>query len=170
MPRMNDSTALRFDSLNLPEALQKGVDAAGFEFCTPIQEQTLPLALNGTEVSSVEAMEKDLKAIERYYGDKGFIESSILDVNKEVVFDTDENLNKITDFAKNADLLFCEAAFLDRDRDKARERGHLTAKQAGAAARKAGVKELRVFHFSPRYESCPDLLYKEAEKEFKNRH
>ena len=40
-------------------------------------------------------LQEDLKAIERYYGDNGFIEASILDVNKEVVFDTDENLNKI---------------------------------------------------------------------------
>ena len=80
---------------------------------------------------------------------------------------TAANLKKIIDFARGADLLFCEAAFLDRDRDKAFERGHLTAKQAGFAAREAGVANLQVFHFSPRYETAPGLLYQEAQQEFK---
>jgi len=64
-------------------------------------------------------------------------------------------------------VLFCEASFLDIDREKASKRGHLTAKQAGCVAREAGVKELKVFHFSPRYESSPDKLYQEAAQEFK---
>jgi len=80
---------------------------------------------------------------------------------------TESNFEKIISFAKNADLLFCEASFLDRDREKASERGHLTAKQAGFLAHEAGVKELRVFHFSPRYEGSPEKLYQEAEQEFK---
>jgi ribonuclease Z len=80
---------------------------------------------------------------------------------------TESNFKKIISFTENADLLFCEASFLDRDREKASERGHLTAKQAGFIARESGVKELRVFHFSPRYESIPDKLYQEAEQEFK---
>jgi len=80
---------------------------------------------------------------------------------------TEANFEKIISFSGNADLLFCEASFLDRDREKASERGHLTAKQAGFVAREAGVKELRVFHFSPRYEGSQDKLYQEAEQEFK---
>jgi ribonuclease Z len=80
---------------------------------------------------------------------------------------TDANLKKIIAFAHGADLLFCEAAFLDRDRDKAAERGHLTAKQAGFAAREARVGSLQVFHFSPRYEAFPELVREEAQQEFK---
>jgi len=80
---------------------------------------------------------------------------------------TERNMQKIVSFAAGADILFCEAAFLEKDREKAAERGHLTAGQAGSIARLAGVKELRVFHFSPRYECCPDLLYEEAEKAFR---
>ena len=80
---------------------------------------------------------------------------------------TDANLKKIIAFARGADLLFCEAAFLDRDRDKAFERGHLTAKQAGFAAREAGVASLQVFHFSPRYEAAPELVHQEAQQEFR---
>jgi len=39
-----------FDSLNLPEPLQRGVRDAGFEYCTPIQAEALPLALDGKDV------------------------------------------------------------------------------------------------------------------------
>ncbi len=40
-----------FSGLNLPEALMQGVRAAGFEFCTPIQAKTLPIALAGQDVA-----------------------------------------------------------------------------------------------------------------------
>lgn len=42
---------LPFSRLNLPEALLAGVRQAGFEFCTPIQAQALPLALAGRDVA-----------------------------------------------------------------------------------------------------------------------
>ncbi len=77
------------------------------------------------------------------------------------------NLKKIISFVRGADLLYCEAAFLDRDRDKALDRGHLTARQAGLAAREAGVAALEVFHFSPRYEAAPGLVHDEARQTFR---
>ncbi|MEE4163163.1 MAG: DEAD/DEAH box helicase [Woeseiaceae bacterium] len=42
---------LRFDTLSLHESLQAGIRDAGFEFCTPIQAQTLPIALKGNDVA-----------------------------------------------------------------------------------------------------------------------
>ena len=48
---MTDLENVRFDSLNLPAELQAGIDKAGFEFCTPIQAQTLPLALAGKDIA-----------------------------------------------------------------------------------------------------------------------
>src|SRR3990172_4409435 len=44
-------TELPFSRLNLPDALLAGVHQAGFECCTPIQAQTLPLALSGRDVA-----------------------------------------------------------------------------------------------------------------------
>jgi ribonuclease Z len=67
---------------------------------------------------------------------------------------------------RGADLFFCEAAFLERDRDRAEERSHLTARQAGELAREAQAKKLHIFHFSPKYEKEADLLYREAEEAF----
>ncbi len=42
---------LKFADLDLPQAVRAGIDATGFEFCTPIQAQTLPIALGGKDVA-----------------------------------------------------------------------------------------------------------------------
>ena len=42
---------LEFSSLQLPEEVLKGIVDAGFRYCTPIQEETLPLALGGRDVA-----------------------------------------------------------------------------------------------------------------------
>jgi ATP-dependent RNA helicase RhlB len=47
----NHLSDLRFDSLPLSESVQAGIRDAGFEFCTPIQESTLPIALKGHDVA-----------------------------------------------------------------------------------------------------------------------
>ncbi len=44
-------TEQAFSSLPLHETLQKGLQSAGFEFCTPIQAQSLPLLLEGKDVA-----------------------------------------------------------------------------------------------------------------------
>jgi ribonuclease Z len=79
---------------------------------------------------------------------------------------TEENVAKILSLGQGADLFFCEAAFLDEDRDRARAKAHLTARQAGLIAREAGAKTLKVFHFSPRYEDRPQSLVEEAQDAF----
>ena len=40
-----------FTELNLPDSLLDGVRLAGFEYCTPIQAQTLPIALQGHDIA-----------------------------------------------------------------------------------------------------------------------
>jgi len=42
---------LSFSSLPLLPAVMRGIDAAGFTLCTPIQAQTLPIALEGRDVA-----------------------------------------------------------------------------------------------------------------------
>ena len=53
--------------------------------------------------------------------------------------------------ARGADTLVIEATYLDRERNLARDYGHLTASQAGELARSAGVKALVLTHLSRRY-------------------
>ncbi|WP_447973345.1 ribonuclease Z [Nitrospira sp. Kam-Ns4a] len=79
----------------------------------------------------------------------------------------DENEAKIVALARHADVFYCEAPYLDRDADKARERYHLTARQAGLLAAKAGVRQLVVFHFSPRYTGMGDAIVREAMEAFR---
>jgi len=42
---------LRFDALALQDSVQAGIRDAGFEFCTPIQASTLPIALEPRDVA-----------------------------------------------------------------------------------------------------------------------
>ncbi|NBE55184.1 ribonuclease Z [Streptomyces boluensis] len=53
--------------------------------------------------------------------------------------------------AAGCDLLVIESTFLDEDEHLARDHGHLTAGQAAAVARDAGVRHLVLTHFSQRY-------------------
>jgi len=47
----NHLSDLRFDSLELHESIRAGIRDAGFEFCTPIQASTLPIALRPSDVA-----------------------------------------------------------------------------------------------------------------------
>ncbi|MEU8623113.1 ribonuclease Z [Streptomyces sp. NPDC048623] len=53
--------------------------------------------------------------------------------------------------AEGADMLVIESTFLDEDARLAVDHGHLTAGQAAAVARDAGVRHLVLTHFSQRY-------------------
>jgi len=79
----------------------------------------------------------------------------------DVVY-SNSNKEKIVEFARDSDHLFIEAVFMDKDRDLARDKGHLTARQAGQLAARSGAKQFKIFHFSPRYTDQESLLYEEA--------
>lgn len=78
----------------------------------------------------------------------------------------EENEAKIVSLARGADVFYCESPYLDVDAEKARDRYHLTARQAGLMARQAQVRDLVVFHFSPRYTGQGEALEREAMEAF----
>ncbi|BDV43924.1 ribonuclease Z [Geotalea uraniireducens] len=85
---------------------------------------------------------------------------------QKVVYVTDAaftpaNAAKIVALARSADYLFIETTFLDAEAERARERGHLTARQAGELARLAGVERVVPFHFSPKHRHQEELLRRE---------
>ena len=43
-------TTTRFDAWNLPEPIQNGLNAMGWEFATQVQRDTVPIARQGTDV------------------------------------------------------------------------------------------------------------------------
>jgi len=63
----------------------------------------------------------------------------------------EDNVARIIELVRNADLLYIEAAFMERDADHARRKFHLTARQSGEIARAAGVGCVIPLHLSPRY-------------------
>lgn len=75
--------------------------------------------------------------------------------------DTAENRARISTLAQDADVLICEAGFLEADAKRAKETGHLTARACAEIAVAAKVKRLIPFHFSRRYESSADAIYSE---------
>ncbi len=79
-----------------------------------------------------------------------------------------DNEEKIIALAQGADVFYCESPYLDLDADKAHNRFHLTARQAGILARKAGIRDLVVFHFSPRYTGMAEAIQREAQEAFQN--
>jgi ribonuclease Z len=76
------------------------------------------------------------------------------------------SLGRAVALARGAHILYCEAAFLEEDSARARDRYHLTAAQAGELARAAEVGELRIFHFSPKYRGREEELRSEAAEAF----
>ena len=79
-----------------------------------------------------------------------------------------ENIAKAVTLASDSNRLFIETPFLDRDRDIAKRKYHLTAREAGLIARSAGARELIPFHFSPRYFGREDELIHEAMTAFRS--
>ncbi len=76
------------------------------------------------------------------------------------------NNEKIVELVKDADKFFCESPFIAEEKERGKERRHLTSRQAGTLARRAKVKKLIPFHFSPKHFERKDQLYREAEEAF----
>jgi ribonuclease Z len=70
-------------------------------------------------------------------------------------------------FIKESTLLYHEATFTEKDKDRARLTFHSTAKEAAQIAQAANVKKLIVGHLSSRYSETEDHL-SEASAYFKN--
>jgi ribonuclease Z len=79
---------------------------------------------------------------------------------------TPANVERAVALVAGVDLLVCEAAFLHEDARLARERNHLTARQAGELARAAGAQRLAPFHVSSRYEDRVEQVLDEAARAF----
>ena len=81
---------------------------------------------------------------------------------------SESNVEKIVELVKDSDHLFIEASFLDKDKDIAGNKGHLTARQAGLIAGKANVQRVTPFHFSPRYQGQELILGQEVMEAYDN--
>jgi ribonuclease Z len=67
-------------------------------------------------------------------------------------------LPSLSSSLKGVDLLYHEATFTEELVEKARQRGHSTARQAAMIARDSGVKRLLIGHLSSRYKEIQIVL------------
>lgn len=84
----------------------------------------------------------------------------------DVVYN-EANAERIVELARGVDILFIESVFLDEVADRAADKLHLTAGQAGRLARAAGAKMVAPFHFSPIYREREAELRAELERAFR---
>jgi len=76
------------------------------------------------------------------------------------------NIPRIVNLVRESDLFFCESPFIAEEEDRARDRCHLTTRQAGLLAKEAGVKQLKTFHYSKRHSHQTERLVREAQETF----
>ena len=79
---------------------------------------------------------------------------------------TDAVCVRVAELAQGARTFFCEAKYVERDREKAAAARHLTARQAAELARAGSVGELCLFHPSPKYQRRYEELLEEARAVF----
>lgn len=93
------------------------------------------------------------------------------DIGLKVSFVLDTSMNpRIVPFVKDSDLLVCESTFHSEIGDEAKDKKHLTARQAGEIAKKSKSRKLLLTHISDRYKNDTQKLLDDAKKAFKNSH
>lgn len=70
---------------------------------------------------------------------------------------------------QGSDLLICEGMFADDCEDQAKEKKHMTSRQAGTIARDADARRMAMIHYSPRYTDRDlPLLLSQAQEVYPN--
>ncbi|QHC29413.1 MULTISPECIES: ribonuclease Z [unclassified Streptomyces] len=139
--------------------LSHPVESYGYRLTEPDGRRMLPerLAAHGIEGPDVGLLQRAGRL-----GDVTLEEVSEVRRGQRFAFVMDTRLCAgVHTLAEGCDLLVIESTFLDEDEELAVEHGHLTAGQAGAVAREAGVRHLVLTHFSQRY-SEPEEFERQA--------
>ncbi|MFI0163721.1 ribonuclease Z [Streptomyces sp. NPDC017095] len=129
--------------------LSHPVDSYGYRLVEPDGRRMLPdrLAAHGLRGPDVGRLQREGRL-----GDVTLDDVSEVRRGQRFAFVMDTRLcDGVYALAEGCDLLVIESTFLDEDADLAVEHGHLTAGQAAAVARDAGVRHLVLTHFSQRY-------------------
>lgn len=115
----------------------------------------MPVSVDGKTVSLGDLKEKVLRIV------PGQKIAYVTDVRY-----TPANVEAIVGLVRDADALFIETAFTHEEENRAFEKYHLTARQAGQLARAAGARRLIPFHFSPKHSEEGERLMREALEAF----
>jgi ribonuclease Z len=113
-----------------------------------LPEKLEALGISGLKVGQLQ------RAGKLVIGDKTITvdQVSVLKKGQTFAFVLDTRVcNNAFKLAENADMLVCEATFLNEHEKEAMEYGHMTAAQAAGIAAKANARLLLLTHFSQRY-------------------
>jgi ribonuclease Z len=131
-------------------ALSHPVDAYGYRLTEPDGRRMLPAKLAELGIRG-----PDISVLQREGALRGVTLDEVSEQRRgqRFAFIMDTRLCEgVYALADGVDLLVIESTFLDEDAGLAEEYGHLTAGQAAAVARDAGVRHLVLTHFSQRYQ------------------
>lgn len=134
-------------------ALEHRTETLGWRLVEPDSRRMLPdrLAAAGVHGPDIGRLQRD-GAIDVGGRRVALDEVSAHRPGQKVAFVMDTRLcDAAFALARDADLLVCEATFLERDADLAERYFHLTAAQAGRIAAESGARRLVLTHFSRRY-------------------
>ncbi|MHC5904943.1 ribonuclease Z [Streptomyces sp. S6] len=129
--------------------LSHPVESYGYRLVEPDGRRMLPerLAAHGVKGPDVGRLQR-----EGVLGDVTLDDVSEPRRGQRFAFVMDTRLCEgVQVLAEGCDMLVIESTFLDEDAGLAADHGHLTAGQAAAVARDAGVRHLVLTHFSQRY-------------------
>jgi ribonuclease Z len=122
---------------------------------------------------TVRAWWRDSQGFKESFHTLGELKARILRIvpGQKIAYATDliyhrENKQRVLRLAEGADMFFIEATFLEEDAEHAAHTYHLTARQAGILAREAKVKNMRTFHYSPRYGEHAERFEEQAQRAF----
>ena len=131
--------------------LDHSITTYGYRLAEPDSRTFLPERLRAHGISGAAVRELSGPLLE---------ECTVPRPGQKVAFVMDTRLcDNVYALAEGVDMLIIESTFLDSETDQARERGHLTARQAGEVARSCGVRTLVLTHFSERYGEGDDPLF-----------
>ncbi len=86
-------------------------------------------------------------------------QGTIVVPGRKITYITDTLFDrKLIKFAENSDVLISESTYMEKDREKAKDRFHMTSIQAGELAKKSKSKKLYLTHFSQKYEDLKPML------------
>ncbi|WP_436787100.1 ribonuclease Z [Yinghuangia sp. YIM S10712] len=167
-PLDGDSVSVPLPELTLEaRRLSHPVESYGFRLVEPDSRRMLPerlreLGIAGPDVGRLQregAVEADGRVVrldEVSEPHKGLRVAFVMDTRR---------CDAVAELAEGADMFVCESTFLDAEADLARTHGHMTAAEAAATARDAGVRLLVLTHFSQRYND-PQAFLAEAREHF----
>lgn len=140
--------------------LSHPVESYGYRLVEPDGRRMLPERLAAHGISG-----PDVGRLQREGGLRGVTLEEVSEVRRgrRFAFIMDTRLCEgVHVLAEGCDLLVIESTFLDEDEHLAKDHGHLTAGQAGAAAAGAGVRHLVLTHFSQRYTDAEETFEAQA--------